>query len=270
MIRQLAENIRINFKFYRRNRLLQLIALFLVLIFCVTLFPSFICSGFTKKFYIITRIQSLLSSFILVMTAALALLMLYYHASTRCIKMVLTKPCLPEVWLLAAFLSGIILCFVLYTVSFLIALVLFLIWGIPFQWGLIFVALNNFATTVIIYSYLTMLTSIMHPALAALVALVIQEGTFHNLLVLLMGAVQGVTDPIKWFILKTLEQICAFFHIILPNYSPFSDRTSDIYKSYRVTGMGWLYLLYILGYTLLFAAFCYFVTVFFFKRRRYN
>jgi hypothetical protein len=267
--RQLIENIKINLTFYRRNRLVQLIALFLLIIFCFMLIPSVIFDSSTMKFKLIRRLQSQMSAFIMLTTAALALLTIHYHTRSRCIKMVLTKPCLPETWLLSVFLSAILLCFILHAISFSIMTGLFIIWQIPFQWGLIFITLESFAKTVVIYSYLTMLTSLMHPALAALIALGVNEMSLYMLITFIMSSLQGVADPLKRFFLKSLEQICTFFYIILPNYSPFSDDVSAIQKSYRVTGTEWLYLLYILGYAFLFAAFSYFATTFFFKRKRY-
>lgn len=104
----------------------------------------------------------------------------------------------------------------------------------------------------------------------ALAALVFQETNFRNLLTQITGALQNMTGPLKRFFLKVMEQVCAFFFIILPDFSPFSSKVSAVASSYRAMGTDWLYLACILGDTCIFTAFSYFVSVYFFKRKRYN
>jgi ABC-type transport system involved in multi-copper enzyme maturation permease subunit len=210
-----------------------------------------------------------MSGFITVTTAALALVTIHYHTSTRCVKMVLTKPSPPSVWILSVYCSAVLVAGALFLASFVIALALFLAWGIPFQYGLIFVTVQDFAECLVIYSYLTMLTVIVHPAIALLVALVMQEGMFYYLMILAMAAHQGIAGTVKGILLKALEQLCAFFYMVVPSYSPFKESVKEIARSYRVTGAGWWYLACIVSYALIFTAFCYVVTVLVFKRKRY-
>lgn len=269
MIKQLIANIKTNLKFYRRSRLLVLIGLFLLFIGGLMSIPSMLLITAAKKFDIIKEFFSTLSGFTVFFTAALGLLTLSYHKRNRCIKMVITKPCLPEIWLLSNFLSAIIVCFTLYVSALLISSGLSAIWHIPVQWGLIYVTLNSFCRAIIILSYLIFLAVIFHPGIAVLTALFFQSGLFYYLVIWATAGLQTMDDSVTKVFLQYLKQVLYFIYMILPIFAPFSDETLSIYNSFRAATTDLKYLLYTFIYTVILASFFYVLAGYFLKKKRH-
>jgi hypothetical protein len=183
--------------------------------------------------------------------------------------MVLTKPCRPEWWVLSVFLSTALVCSCLQLLGIIMATILSLVWSIPFQMGIIFIALEGIARSAVAFSWGILLTAFLHPAGAVMIIIMIQEKVFYWLMIANMGAMQGMTDRIRRFLLQMIQQLLACGYILIPSFSPFADRVKGVHLSYRVIAIDWIYLIYILGYAFLFAAFCYLVTTLIFLRRRY-
>lgn len=268
MVRQLITNIRTNLMFYRRSRLLRAIVLFLLFIWGLMLIPSILFITSTTRFEIIKHIFCQLSVFSTFLTVILGTSALFHHIRSRCIKMVITKPCLPEIWLLSNLLSPIIVCFTLYMLTFLICLALFMIWGIPIQWGLIYITLDSFFKAIVILSYLMFLITIFHPIIAVLFALIIQENTIYLLLTWIMVGLETVENPVHKVLLQWLKPIFYFIYMILPT-EPFSDKTLSIYNSLRVTITDLKYLFSTFGYTMILASFFYLLADYFLKKKRH-
>lgn len=269
MPRQLIEHIKAQIVFFRRNRLIRAISLFVLIILSVTLIPAIVTQSSETRFKLIRNIQAEIGTFTFIVGVALAILTMYYHISSRCIKMVLTKPCRPEWWVLSVFISTALVCSCLELLGIIIATTLSLAWGIPFQMGIIFVALEGIAQSAVALSWAILLTAFLHPAVAVMIIMVIQEMTFYWLMIISMGAMQGTTDQIRRFMLQMAQQLLACCYIIIPSFAPFASRVKGVHLSYRVMAIDWIYLMCILGYSLLFAAFCYVITTLIFLRRRY-
>jgi len=265
--KQLAANISANFKFYRRNRLVLLITLFLLFVLGLFSIPSIFFITPAKKFTLVQELVSMLAGFTIFITAALGILSVSYNLRSRCLKMVITKPCSMETWLLSHFISALIVCAALSVFILVLAFVLLFIWHIPLQWGIIYVVLDGFFRATIIFSYIVFLSVIFHPILAVLVALFFQADTFYGLAI---WAKAGVAAGIvKKAYLGFLEKLFYSFYMILPSMSPYSDKTKKIYLSFRVDAPDWKYLLYTFFYTLIVSAFFYLLADYFLKRRRH-
>ncbi|MCX6356741.1 MAG: hypothetical protein NT045_02515 [Candidatus Aureabacteria bacterium] len=269
MPRQLIEHIKLQITFFWRNRLIRVIGLFVLIILSVTLIPSIILKSPETRFGLIRSIQKDIGTFTMIVGLALAILTMHYHTSSRCIKMVLTKPCPPEWWVLSVFISTALVCSCLELLGVVIATSLSIAWKIPFQMGIIFVALEGIAQSTVAFSWGILLTAFLHPAVAVMIIIVIQEKMFYWLMIITMGAMQGMTSPTRRFISQLIQQLLACCYMIIPSYAPFADKLKGVHLSYRVFAGDWAYLGYILGYALLFAAFCYLITALIFTRKRY-
>src|SRR2546429_1744369 len=120
MTRLLWTNIRVNLKFYLRNRLLTVLALALIFMTGLFAIPSLLVITTGQKLAVVKQIVTQLSFFGTTFTALLGLLTVSHHLHNRSLKMVITKPCPLEVWLLAHFLSAGLVAAGLYTAVFLI------------------------------------------------------------------------------------------------------------------------------------------------------
>jgi len=265
--KQLAANISTNFKFYRRNRLILLIALFLLFILGLFSVPSLFFITTAKKFTLVQDLVSVLDEFAVFITVALGLLSISYNLRNRCLKMVITKPCSMENWLFSHFISALMVCAALFLFILVVSSVLLFIWHIPMQWGIVYVILDEFFRAMIILSYIIFLTVIFHPVLAVLVALFFQAGTFYGLTIWAKAGLE--VGIVKKAYLHFLEKLFYALYMILPSMSPYSSRTRDIYLSFRVKPSEWKYLLFTFIYAVMVSVFFYFLADYFLKKRRH-
>lgn len=269
MYPQLIANIKTNLKFYIRNRLLLAAAIFTILVLGMSIIPSIIFFSMTKHLEIVRTIFSQLNSFATIVTAGLGLLLIYHHINNRSTKMVFTKPCLPDVWLLSSFFSASLVSFILFSGTLLICSTLFLIWNIPFQGGIIYITINEFLQAIILLSYITFLSIILHPVLVVLIIFIFSEGTFYYLKIFLVNGLKAGGDGNYISFLKALKGFADVIYILIPSFSPFSEETAKIYSSLRLSDARWDYLLLTLAYTLLISSLFYFLSVYFLKRKRH-
>ncbi|MBI5026748.1 MAG: hypothetical protein HZC12_08525, partial [Nitrospirae bacterium] len=239
MYSQLITNIGINFKFYRRNRLLLVASIFIILVLGLSTIPGMFFLTKSGHLEIIRMVFSQLSSFATIVTAGLGLLLISHHIRNRSTKMVFTKPCLPEVWLLSSFLSASAVSFALYAGILLICSILFVVWNIPFQWGMLYIAFNDFLQAVILLSYITFLTVIFHPVLAVLFIFIFHEGTFYSIKLLLIGGIKAVGEGSVSIWLKILKGVVDVIYMVSPSLEPFSEKTGQIYSSLRISDANW-------------------------------
>lgn len=266
---QLITNIKINIKFYRRNRLLIVASIFIIGVLGLSIIPTLFFLTKTKHLEIIRTIFSQLSSFATIVTAALGLLFISYHVRNRATKMVFTKPCSPDIWLFSGLLSASFVAFVFYAGILLICSVLFLVWNIPFQWGIFYVTLNEFVQTLIVLSYITFLTVIFHPVIAVLFIFIFQEGTFYYLKLLLMSGIKTAGDGSLSAGLKIVKWFVDIIYMLIPTYHPFSEKMSPVYSSFRVSLNSWKYLSLALAYALVISGLLYLLSLYFLKKKRH-
>ncbi len=267
MFQQLIANIETNFIFYRRNRFLVAAAVFIVLMLGITTLPSLFFMSSTKHLDQVRAIVHEVHGFAFVLTAGLGLLLVSQHLRDRSLKMVFTKPCLPETWLLASFLSAAIVAFVLYAGAFVIAVILSALWGIPFPSGIIYISINEFFQTLSLMSCVTFLSVVFHPVLAALFIFLFQEQTFYFLKMLLASGVKAAGEHSLF--LKLLKILVDAVYMILPTFSPYAANTHQIYTTLRGSDANWDYLFPAMAYALTVSALFYFLTVLVLKKKRY-
>lgn len=269
MYQQILANIRTNLIFYRRNRLLIASVVFIVLMLGLTTLPSFFFMSNTQRLEQLRQLFSTLNRFALVLTAGLGLILISQHIKDRSVKMVFTKPCLPETWLLSSYLSATLVAFVLYAGSFLVASLLSLIWKIPYPSGIVFISVNQFFQTVSLMAYATFLSVILHPVLAALVLLVFQEGLLYTLKIVLAGGIKAAGAKAFVPFLKFVKLFVDAAYLVLPTFNPYAEKTAPVYSSLRGSDANWHYLFPAIAYALTVSALFYFLTVYVLKKKRY-
>ncbi len=265
---KLLANIKINLKFYRRNKFLLVALIFIIAILGLSMIPTIFFFTKTKYFEIVKMIFFQLSWFATIITGALGLFFISHHIGNHSTKMVFTKPCPPEVWLLSGFLSAIIVSLFLYIVIFFICSILFIIWNIPFQWGIIYVVFNDFLKTIIVLSYIIFLTILFHPVIAVLLVVIFREGNFYFAKILLMSKIEESKEGLSIF-LKILKGLVDIVYMALPCFSPYFKETSRIYSSFRILDVNFLCLFLTLVYTLCISVFFYFLSNYFLKKKRH-
>lgn len=264
----LKTSLSADFIFYRRNRLLALIGVFFVFIWVMAFIPTLLFDSSSIKFELVQRTLIQAGWFINIFVAALGVLIMSHHLSHRCLKMVITKPCPMETWVLSKWLSALLVSAALHLMMLLAALILFLAWHIPFQTGLLFVVVDSFLRSVLILSVIIALTALIHPFVAVLVMLVFGADSFYGLTIFLSAMLESATNPVSHLLLRCAKAVCYGLYWILPVYTPFKEETRRIYSSLRMTwgDLSYLGLTFIYGVVL--GLFFYFLTVLVLKRRR--
>ena len=269
MYQQILANIRTNLIFYRRNRLLIAVVVFLVMVLGLTTLSSFFFESNTQRLEQLRQLFTTVNRFSLVLTAGLGFVLISQHIRDRSIKMVFTKPCLPETWLLSSYLSAALVAFVLYVGSFLMVSALSLIWKVPYPSGIFFISVNQFFQTVSFMAYATFLSAILHPVLAATVLLVFREGFFYTLKIILASGIKAAgAKPFVPF-LKFVKLFLDAAYLALPTFNPYAEKTAPVYSSLRGSDANWNYLFPAVAYALTVSALFYFLTVYALKKKRY-
>jgi len=267
MFTQIWANVSTNFKFFRRNRLLLVIMIIMVAVLLLSTMPSFFYLSKTRHLYLIQRVLSQLDGYAMVISAAIGLLLITHHIRNRSLKMVFTKPCLPETWLLSAFVSTIIVAAALYLLILLITSVLFFVWDIPYQWGVVYIVMNEFLKTLITLAYISLLGVIMHPAVVVLFILFFSDNTFLFLKMILASGIKE-SKGLTVALLKALKFGADAIYMILPSFNPYYDEKAKVYGSLRLTDANWKYLLFTLCYAAAVTMLCYLLSTYFIKKKR--
>jgi hypothetical protein len=260
---QLLANIDTDIKFYRRNRVLMGACLLYAAITALTLIPSFIFGSSTQEFTILKNLHDSLSTAVTVIVALMGLLFMSSHFRNRNVKMVLTKPCSPETWLAGIVVSTLGVLFVLQVVVVLITGILFAVWGIPFQAGLLYVTVENFLADAVILSFIIFLSTAMPPVLAAIVAVIANEGAIYALREIVTAGQQshGSTG------LAILDGVLYVVYMALPSYGLLGNRDRDVYETWHLKASDWMDLLPALGYTAAIVVLFYLLTIVVLRRK---
>jgi hypothetical protein len=257
-----------NWVFYLRNKLLLLIVTALVLVWGLFTFPSIFMISIRQKFEIIISLMLQTSWFINILVSALGMLNLSYNLNQRCYKMVVTKPCRPETWLLANFLSAMAAAVILHALLFACCSLLFMVWKIPYQWGLLYISFDGLARSAILFSVLTMLAALIHPFIAILFMLILSERTFYMFILWTSASIKNAAIPFQRFMLLIQKYVLYGVYIALPSYTPLSEKTDKIYQSLKVNISDLRYITGVAVYSLVISAVCYFITDISLKHRR--
>jgi len=263
MLEQLLLNTRIHLLFFARNRLLMAFGVVMLLLFCMTFLPMLLLETSSDRFNTLRAITSQMSGYALVFVATLGLFAVSSHLRNRNVKLVLTKPCLPEIWLASIFLSASLVAAAIYALWALVAASLSWAWDIPWQWGFVFVALDGACCALIQMALLTCLATAFHPVVAVLIALFFNEGIFYQLKYLVAGAVAADAKP--WLVVASVA--CDTLYMMMPMVHPLSNRTEAVHATLRVSGSDWLNLVGVLGYTALITAFFFVASDYLLRRK---
>ncbi len=263
MLERLVLNLRVLLRFYARDRLLLAFALLMAVVFGLSFVPAFVFDTATSRFETLRRLALTMNGFAFVFVPALGLIAISSHLRGRNVKMVVTKPCPPEVWLAAVFCSGGLVAFAIHALIALSTAALSLWWKIPYQPGFLFLALEGFFQSLVVLSFLIVLAMAVHPVVAVLTALLFNEELFSSLGLLLAGSQAGVWHA--WLV--PVQVLCDVVYLLLPLYDPLAEKGAGVHESLRVAASDWLLLLMVAGYALLAAAFSFALSAVMLRRK---
>ncbi len=262
----MTANITADLAYYRRSRLLLAFMLVFLLMICLQTLPPLFTDSGVQKFNTLQDILSGLNFFVMVLCAGLGLFIMSSHLRSRNLKMVFTKPCSPAVWLASAFATAVLVALLLNVIVYASTMALSYIWKVPVRTGLFFVSIETFVVSIGLIAYLVLLGTVVHPALAATVAVIFNSDLFYSAEFWARSTVAAGNDG--WF-LRTLIKVFHFLYLALPMFQPFASKTQNIHTSLRVEHGDWKYLAYSLGYVLVLSLFCYSLALFALLKRKH-
>jgi hypothetical protein len=251
----LRANLRANFTFYRRSRLLLAFGIVFFLISILVMLPTFFSDSRVEHFNTLRQIFDTLTFDIEILSGGLGLFLVSSHLRNRSLKMVFTKPCPPGLWLASAFLSAAFVSLLLTAGVLLSTVALSLWWHVPVRVGLLFLSLNSLVTSLIAIGYTLLLGTLVHPALAVAVLLIFNEATFFSALEWTQAVIHSANGHAHLGI-RALEKFFYVIYLTAPTYEPFHKQFQTVDYSYRASTSEWKYLLYSVGYVLVLWAFC--------------
>ena len=246
----LLVNVRTLLRFYARNRLLLAVALLMLVMLGISFVPTLLFETATR-FETLRSLSAATTTFAFVFTPILGLLAIATHLRHRNVKMVVTKPCPPEAWLGAVFVSASIVALVLHGLVAAASATLSLAWGVPYQWGFLLLAIAGFLESLVALSFVIALTLVLHPAIAVLVALFFNESLLYDIKFFLAGAQAGTWRNA----LLPAQGLLDLVYTVLPMYDPLGEKGATLRQSMRPESGDWVLLAVSAAYTLAAMAF---------------
>ena len=254
MLELLLLNTRVHLRFFARNRLILALVVVVIARFALSFVPALFMQTSINRFELLRALVTQLSSMTLLVTSSLGLFAVTSHLRGRSVKLVVTKPCPPEIWLGSVFLAGTVVTAALHLLLAAITAVLSLAWGVSYQSGFAFVAVDAFLRAMIWFAYLTALGVAFHPVVAVLLALLLNEGTLYWLKFMIATAVKAKGPGLG---LAAAGGLVDAVYMALPMREPLSERTTDVYSSLRAVPADWPLLVQVGAYAALIVAFFY-------------
>lgn len=268
MYNKLIINIKNNLKLYKRSKLLIVLGIIFFCFYGLITLPTLFMASSSSKLNVILKILNSFNGFSTIFLVILMLVGLISPIKNRSLKMIITKPCLPEIWLLSNYISAIFIAFLLNLVIFLIVSGLFLLWDMPFQWGLVYIFLHRFFQAIVLLSYITLLALAVDTWGAVVFGIFLTERFFFFFSNMFLALKDSVTNNFGKGILLVFQKIFYFIYFLLPVSEPYSKETGTVSRSLRLVSSDWKYLAFSLLYTILISVFLYLLSAEFLNKKR--
>jgi hypothetical protein len=256
-MKQVKALVRNQVRYVRRSRLFLFFAGMILIYFATSTLPWFFVQSASDHFRILKRVISSLTTSIYFLVVILGFMTVRKPLKDRTLKLIVTKPCSLWQWLTAIFVFGIGVGGLLYLGVALLGLVFFLVNGIPVQIGMFAVIAVSFARSVLVFSLAVLLTSFLHPLIAAGILLFANQSLLYQMLQWSRLGMEWMESGVAQFGLGGLYYGVRVTYLLIPSFAPFSSQLGDLMKSFRLQsgdlftlGMVFLYTALIMVFSL--------------------
>lgn len=254
-----------NLRFYLRSRLVLGAGLVGLAIWGLGLVPLFLLESSGTRFEQLKWISTQTRELAWFCAAALGLVVVSTSLRSHQVRLVFTRPGSRETWLASVFLLACLVSVAIHVAGAVLTLGLSVVWGITFQPGFVFLAVQSMFSALVIVSMLTAFGTVLHPLIAVLFAAFFNESLFRYLDTWLLGTVQAKRGGMLAIM---GEWTVSAIYRLLPMLDPFAWHTTDVGSSLRVTSAQWGYLAAGAGYAVLASAFFFLLAATFVRRKR--
>lgn len=268
MMRQIIANYKINIKYLKRNKLILISLIFFIFIFTINIISSYKSISKAQSLRIITYNFDFINTIGLILIIIIGITILSSHIKNRSIKMIFTKPCTIESYLISIFLTGFTLSIFISIINIIYFVVFSIIFNIPIQTGVYFIGLEFFFRNLWVFSLIVFLSIIFHPVLIVVIIFILNEFMLYNLITSTEMYVRTAETAISKIIAPLLNNIITLFFYITPTLQPYSIERHQIFYSFYINGFGEIkYFIFSYGYFIILTMLFYFLSVYFLKRK---
>ncbi|HOK80393.1 MAG TPA: hypothetical protein PK303_06250 [bacterium] len=253
MKRKILSNIKADLIFFSRNGwLIGIVAVLVLHALLSFIFGGLIPLYHANRFENIQNIVGSINNYGFIIVVALGIVTIFSHSTQRCLKMVFTKPCLPDVWIFSLFLSIAIVAILIFFLSFLTGSLLFVIWKVPYQPGLIFVCIKECCEAMIMSFFLLLLSLIVHPLIAVFLITVLNESSLYYICLSVRAALESTSTFSFWhaFWLNISKSVSEILYRTVPIINPYAEKFNEVVKSWLVLSEDWAHLTVYVLYTM--------------------
>jgi len=268
MIRKLKVSVLNNFRLYLRSRVLLLISIVLGVLLLIYFIPLVVSMSTSSRFNTIVEIVSFFNSLCSFYILSLFLIGIHSPMRDRSIKLIFTKPLLPEYWLLSNFASSLLVAVLLNFLVFLIAVLALYLWSIPMQIGLVYILANNFFNLVVLLSFVLFVSMLINPVAAAILTLTFSDDFFYYLGSFIVGMKEVIEQRWLALLADAIHYSFELVYFIIPISDLYSKEKGEIYQSLRVSGADWDNLVFTFVYAVVIFIFYFLLSSLLLKRKR--
>ena len=264
MISQLRLHTWAHLKFFQRNRLVLGLVVAGAALWMLGFVPFLMLESSGGKFERLKYLSSQMHALAWFYGGLLALIAISSHLRDRSTRLVFTRPNPPELWMASIMISASLVSLVVHGLTVALILGLSVAWGIPYQIGFLWIALDAAIETLVVISLVTMLGTAIHPVLAAFVMVIFNDQLFYFLYSMLAASIQAGGAGV-W--VSVGRSVIRIVYSVIPMLDPFSDKTQMVNASLRVRGVDWAFLAATAAYAATMTAFCFFAATLTLRRR---
>lgn len=244
----------------RRNRIFHAFLMLVIVGLALTIVPGLAFDDDSNRFQTLRRLAQMLHGTISWVTSGIGLFLLWEHRRTRSLKMVATTAAPFGAWVASLFATATLVGIAMHATSVVLIFCLSWVWGVTYQYGFIYLALDHAAQSLISLGVVTMLGVVLHPVIAVVLVALVNEST-----VLILR--QGLDMLSPSLVLRVTKALAAGLYYILPVQDPFGERTEALVRTMRAAESDWRYLAGTAAYALLVLAFAHVSTLVMLRRR---
>jgi hypothetical protein len=132
------------------------------------------------------------------------------------------------------------------------------------QEGFLFIALYMFLDTAIPVSFMLLLSMVMSPVMALLVACIFNTQSILGLVTANQESIrEGLGGVVPYLVWPVINGV----YLLIPSFMPFGEKVSGVFSNYKVELEQWAYLAYAADYALVIVCFYFLLSVYILRRK---
>jgi hypothetical protein len=237
----------------RRNRVFHAFLALVAVGLALAMVPALAFDDDSNRFQTLRGLAHLLHGTTSIVTSGIGLFLLWVHRRARSIKMVATTAAPFGAWVASLFATAAMVGAVAHATGAVLVLVLSWAWGVTYQYGFVYLALDRFVESLIGLGIVTTLGAVLHPVITIVLVTLVNES-------IVLTIRQGLELLSPGPVLAVVKAAATGLYYLLPSLDPFGERTRALVRTMRVAESDWQYLAAGAGYAALMLAFAYVTT----------